>query len=132
MLGSVDFENAAVVADMEAGIVTLTRLGDQRVDTVLVVVEPTPKSLEVGQRAAALAVEKQLGRVIVVASRIRNESDLEMVTKLFAGYEVVPIPDDPAIVAADRAGVALLDTAPDSPAVRALCELALGLLPVPA
>ncbi|HUR17871.1 MAG TPA: hypothetical protein VMZ51_02905 [Acidimicrobiales bacterium] len=132
MLGSVDFADAAVVADMEAGIGTLTRLGEQQVDTVLVVVEPTPKSLEVGQRAAALAVEKQLGRVIVVASRIRDNTDLEMVGKLFAGYEVVPIPDDPAIVAADRAGVAPLDTAPDSPAVRALCELARGLLPVPA
>lgn len=132
MLGSVDFEDATVIADMEAGIGTLTRLGDQRVDAVLVVVEPTAKSLEVGQRAAALAVEKSLGRVIVVASRIRHDADLEMVTALFAGYEVVPIPDDPAIVAADRAGVAPLDVAPDAPAVRALCELARGLLPVPA
>lgn len=117
---------------MEAGIGTLTRLGEQRVDTVLVVVEPTPKSLEVGQRAAALAVEKQLGRVIVVASRIRNDADLEMVNKLFSDYEVVPIPDDPAIVSADRAGLAPLDTAPESPAVQALCQLARGLLPVPA
>lgn len=132
MLGSVDFEDAAVIADMEAGIGTLTRLGDQRVDTVLVVVEPTPKSLEVGQRAAALAVGKQLGRVIVVASRIRHDADLEMVKGLFSDYEVVAIPDDPAIVAADRAGLAPLDTAPDSPAVKALCELARGLLPVPA
>lgn len=117
---------------MEAGIGTLSRLGEQRVDTVLVVVEPTAKSLEVGQRAAALAMEKQLGRVIVVASRIRNDADLEMVSTMFAGYEVVPIPDDPAIVAADRAGVAPLDTAPDSPAVQALCQLARSLLPVPA
>jgi len=132
LLGSVDFENATVIADMEAGIGTLTRLGDQRVDTVLVVVEPTPKSLEVGQRAAALAVEKQLGRVIVVASRVRDDADLEMVSALFSDYEVVPIPDDPAIVAADRAGVAPLDTAPDSPAVQALCQLARSLLPVPA
>lgn len=117
---------------MEAGIGTLTRLGDQRVDAVLVVVEPTAKSLEVGQRAAALAVEKSLGRVVVVASRIRHQADLDMVTSLFSGYEVVPVPDDPAIVAADRAGVAPLDMAPDSPAVKALCELARGLLPVPA
>lgn len=117
---------------MEAGIGTLSRLGEQRVDTVLVVVEPTAKSLEVGQRAAALAVEKQLGRVIVVASRIRHDADLEMVSTMFAGYEVVAIPDDPAIVAADRAGVAPLDTAPDSPAVQALCQLARSLLPVPA
>ncbi len=40
-----------VVADFEAGVGTLTRLSEQRVDTVVVVVEPTPKSVEVGQRA---------------------------------------------------------------------------------
>lgn len=121
-----------MIADLEAGIGTLTRLGEQRVDAVLVVVEPTPKSIEVGVRAAALAKEKQLGRVMVVASRVRTQADLDMLTEAFAGHEIVPIPDDPAIVEADRKGVAPLDLSPDSPAVRALCDLARSLLPVPA
>ncbi len=129
MLGSVDFGDVTVIADLEAGIGTLTRLSEQRVDAVLVVVEPTPKSIEVGIRAADLAREKALGRVIVVASRIRNEGDLAVVAKSFPDHEVVPIPDDPAIVKADRDGVAPLDTAPEAPAVRALVELAEGLLP---
>jgi CO dehydrogenase maturation factor len=129
LLGSVDFGEVAVVADLEAGIGTLTRLSDQRIDAVLVVVEPTPKSIEVGTRAAELAREKSLGRVIVVASRIRNEGDLATVSKAFPDHEVVPIPEDPAIVKADRDGVAPLDTAPDAPAVRALVQLAEGLLP---
>ena len=129
MLGSVDFGDVTVIADLEAGIGTLTRLSEQRVDAVLVVVEPTPKSIEVGIRAADLAREKALGRVIVVASRIRNEGDLAVVAKAFPDHEVVPIPDDPAIVKADREGVAPLDTAPEAPAVRALVELAEGLLP---
>ena len=132
MLGSVDFQNLTVIADLEAGIGTLTRLGDQHMDAVLIVVEPTPKSIEVGQRAAALAREKQLGRIIVVASRIRGDSDLATIGEHFAGHEIVPIPDDPAIVEADRKGVAPLDLAPDAPAVRALCNLARSLLPVPA
>ncbi len=121
-----------MIADLEAGIGTLTRLGEQRVDAVLVVVEPTPKSIEVGQRAAALAQEKQLGRIVVVASRVRGDADLASLAEKFAGYEIVPIPDDPAIVEADRKGVAPLDLAPDSPAVQALCRLATSLLPVPA
>ncbi len=129
MLGSVDFGDVTVIADLEAGIGTLTRLSEQRVDAVLVVVEPTPKSIEVGIRAADLAREKALGRVIVVASRIRNEGDLAVVAKAFPDHEVVPIPDDPAIVKADRDGVAPLDTAPEAPAVRALVELAEDLLP---
>jgi CO dehydrogenase maturation factor len=132
LLGSVDFEGLTVIADLEAGIGTLTRLGEQRVDAVLVVAEPTPKSIEVGVRAAELAREKQLGRIVVVASRVRGEADLDVLQKAFAGYEIVPIPDDPAIVEADRKGVAPLDLAPDSPAVRALCDLARSLLPVPA
>jgi Flp pilus assembly CpaE family ATPase len=67
--------------------------------------------------------------VIVVASRIRDENDLATIRKAFPDHEVASIPDDPAIVRADRDGVAPLDTAPDAPAVRALVELAEGLLP---
>lgn len=121
-----------MIADLEAGIGTLTRLADQRVDAVLVVVEPTPKSIEVGQRAVVLAQEKQLGRIVIVASRIRSDAELATLNERFAGHEIVPIPDDPAIVEADRKGVAPLDLAPDSPAVQALCNLARSLLPIPA
>lgn len=118
-----DFTSQMVVADLEAGVGTLTRLGDAGVDVVLIVVEPTPKSVEVGCRAAALVVDKELGRALVVASRVRNDDDLAMITKAFPDHQVVPIPDDPAIVAADRHGTAPLDTAPDAPAVLALVGL---------
>ncbi len=132
MLGSGEFGDAVVVADFEAGIGTITRLGDQKVDVVLVVVEPTPKSLEVGSRAAELAREKSIGRVIVVASRIRNDTDLALVQTTFPDYEVVPIPDDPSIVRADRLGISPLDVPEPGPATLALIELAGRLAPVPA
>ncbi len=123
-----DFSGQMVVADLEAGVGTLTRLGDAGVDAVLIVVEPTPKSVEVGSRAAALVAEKSLGRAVVVASRIRTDDDLAMITKAFPDHQVVPIPDDPAIMAADRNGLAPLDTAPDAPAVLALAGLVDELL----
>ena len=113
-----------VVADFEAGVGTLTRLEDQRVDTVLVVVEPTPKSLEVGSRAVGLAREKSIARVVVVANRLRHEADLATVKAAFPDCEVVAVPDDPRIVEADRKGVAPIDLDPDAPAVRALIGLA--------
>ncbi len=119
-----DFSGQMVVADLEAGVGTLTRLGDAGVDLVLIVVEPTPKSIEVGCRAAALVTDKELGRAVVVASRIRNDDDLAMVTKAFPDHQVFPIPDEPAIVTADRNGVAPLDSAPDAPGVQALVRLA--------
>lgn len=129
MLGSADFGSAVVIADLEAGIGTLTRLGDEDVDVVLVVVEPTPRSLEVGARAAALAQDKRAGRLIVVASRIRDDSDLASVRDVFGDAEIVVVPDDPAITGAEREGLAPLDVAPQAPAVRTLVELAQRLVP---
>jgi len=124
LLSSVEFGETIVVADCEAGIGTLTRLGETPVDVVLVVVEPTPKSLEVGARAATLAKEKVMGRIIVVASRIRTEADLDAIKAALPGQEIVVVPDDPAIVFADREGLAPLDTAPTAPAVLALMSVA--------
>ncbi|MFN2608048.1 MAG: hypothetical protein ABR511_09150 [Acidimicrobiales bacterium] len=118
-----------MVADFEAGVGTLTRLSEQRVDTVLVVVEPTPKSVEVGMRAVDLARERAVTRVVVVANRLRGDADLEIVRSAFPGCEVVGVPDDPKIVEADRKGVAPIDLAPDAPAVRALVGLAESLTP---
>jgi len=120
----VDFDEEVVVADFEAGVGTLTRLSEQRVDTVLIVVEPTPKSLEVGSRAMDLAKEKSVARVVVIANRVRDDADIETVRAAFPGCEVVAVPDDPKIVEADRKGVAPIDLAPDAPAVVALVALA--------
>ena len=130
LLGSAEFDpNDTVIADFEAGVGTLTRLEEQKVDTVLVVVEATPKSIEVGMRAAELAREKLLQRVVIIANRIRHDADLEIIRSAFPGIEVVAVPDDPKIREADRYGVAPIDHAPDAPAVRALVGLAEQLLP---
>ena len=130
LLGSVDFpEEDVVVADFEAGVCTLTRLGEEHVDTVVIVVEATPKSIEVGVRAAGLASERTVARIVVVANRIRHDEDLQVVKNAFPGIEVVGVPHDPKIVEADRKGIAPIDLDPDAPAVRALVGLASTLLP---
>ena len=113
-----------VVADLEAGIGTLTRLADAAVDVVVVVVEPTPRSIDVAQRAVELARERQQGRVVLVANRITGPEDLERITSSIPDCEVVSVPHDPAIMDADRRGVSPLDSAPDSPGVLALTQLA--------
>lgn len=128
LLGLAEEGDAVVVADFEAGIGTLTRMGDRKVDIVLVVVEPTAKSLEVGSRGAAFAREQGLGRVVVVANRVRDEADIDAVRRAFPGDEVVMVPDDRNIEDADRHGRSPVDTAPDSGAVRALQHLARSLV----
>ncbi|MBA3281255.1 MAG: AAA family ATPase [Acidimicrobiia bacterium] len=117
-----------VVADFEAGIGTLTRLGDTKVDAVVVVTDPTVKSLEVASRAASLAQEHTSGPIVVVANRVADDSDEDAVKRSLVGRTVVLVPEDDAIPAADRSDMAPLDAAPDSPAVQALSGLAPLLL----
>lgn len=113
-----------VIADFEAGIGTLTRVEPGAVDAVVIVVEATPKSLDVAVRAYGLAVEKQIERIIVVANRVRGDADVDTIRAALPDAQIVVVPDDPAIVQADREGVAPLDLAPDAPAVVALVGLA--------
>lgn len=124
-----DSADGAVVADFEAGLGTVIRMGDQPVDVVVLVTEPTVKSLEVASRAAALVRERGLGRLVVTANRVRDDEDLARVRAAFPDVEVVIVPDEPAIVVAERLGTAPLDEAPDSPGVRALIGLADALRP---
>ena len=128
MLGSVTAAGSTIIADLEAGIGTLTRLSDG-LDTIVVVVEPTTKSIEVGRRAADFVQEKSLGRLVVVANRLTGDEDFERIRAAFSGYHVVPVPDDPAVAEADRQGAAPLDRTPDAPAMRALVDLAGQLVP---
>ena len=128
MLGELDAAGRVVVADLEAGLGTLSRAEAGLVDVLLVVAEPNPRSLEVGRRAIDMARERDLGRILVVANRVRHEADLALIAETLPGEELVAVPDDPAILEADRYGRAPLDTAPEAPAVRALAELASRLL----
>ncbi len=128
MLGQLERPGRAVVADFEAGLGTVLRLDGRPVDVVVVVVEPTAKSLEVGRRAADAVREGGLGRVVVTANRVRDADDEARVRAAFPGFDPVLVPDDPAIVAAERRGEAPLDAAAESPGVRALVDLAERLL----
>jgi MinD-like ATPase involved in chromosome partitioning or flagellar assembly len=75
-------------------------------------------------RAIDLAKERSVSRVVVVANRVRSEDDVALIQGAFPDCEIVPVPDDPKIVEADRNGVAPIDMAPDAPAVKALVALA--------
>ena len=124
MLGSIPADGLTVVADLEAGIGTLTRLPQAAVDAVLVVVEPTPRSVDVAQRALAVAAEQQQGRILVVANKVTGSDDRTMIEAALGDHDIVFVPADPGVEAADREGVSPLDVAPDGPAVNALGELA--------
>ena len=132
MLGEIEAagpQDRVVLADMEAGLGTLTRLAAGHVDYVLVMAEPTPKALEVARRAAALARERSVGQVLVVANRIRDAEDLDMVRQALPGEEILVVPEDRAIEDADREAMAAIDAAPGAPGVQALAAVARRLVP---
>ncbi len=123
LLSSVSSENTIIVADLEAGIGTLTRLPDRAVDVTLVVAEPTPRSIDVAQRAVLVASERAQGRVVIVANKVADDEDEARVREAFPDSEVVIVPADPVVNDADRRGVSPLDVDDDSPAVLALVGL---------
>ena len=115
---------------MEAGVGTLLRLHPGQADVVLVVAEPSAKSIEVARRMAQIGASR--ARVLVVANKIRDESDLEAVRAVLGEHELVVVPHDAAVSRADEEGRAPIDVAPDAPAVGALLRLADRLAAAPA
>ncbi|HET8953552.1 MAG TPA: ArsA-related P-loop ATPase [Solirubrobacteraceae bacterium] len=115
------------ILDTEASPEHLSRGTTRHVDAMLCVVEPYYKSLETGRRMAALGADLGLPRVALVANKIRDEREHEAVMTFAErhGLDVAGVvPFDDSMPAAERAESAPLDFAPDSPAVRAIGDLA--------
>ena len=118
-----------IIADLEAGIGTLTRLPDNAVDKTVVVVEPTPRSIDVAQRAVLVATERKQGEIFIVANKVDGDEDRSRVTAAFGDLDVTFVPNDSVVVQADRQGLSPIDLDDQSVAVSALRELAQRLAP---
>jgi len=123
LLTELDSAGKIIIGDLEAGIGTVMRLQEGHADVVLVVAQPTAKSLNIARRAVELTDDRG-GRVIVVANRVRNDEDLAVIREAVGDCEMVIVPDEPAIALADRDGRAAIDVDEDAPGVRVLIELA--------
>ena len=128
MLGELEGEKRTVICDLEAGIGAVVHAGHS--DVVVVVTEPTVKSIDVARRAAGTASAQ--AEVIVVANRVRDEADFDAISAELSDYEILIVPEDPAIAESDREGRAPIDVDPPGPGVSALARLAerLGKQPV--
>lgn len=124
LLERLDSTDGVVVADFEAGLGTVIRMGSNPIDVIIVVTEPTSKSLEVARRAVTLVQQEKLGRLVIAANRVRDDADLDRIRAALPDLDLVVIPDEPEIVNAERLGESPLDSAPLSPGVRALVGLA--------
>lgn len=120
-----------LIADMEAGLGTIGRMREGSLDVAILVTEPTPKAIEVVRRAAEMVVEHKIAtRTVILANKVRDESDVERVSSVMlavkglAGVEVIVVPEDLDVLAADAQGVSPIDHAPASPAVEAVAAMA--------
>ena len=132
LLGELSVKPADVtILDMEASIEHMTRGTVRHVDTMLILVEPYFRALETAGRMAPLAHDLGIPDVLAIANKIRTPADEAAVNQYCAshGIEVVAtVPFDVSITEADLRGVALLDYAPDAPAVAAIQGLARSLV----
>ncbi len=131
LLREMDAGGRTVLGDLEAGIGVLTRMQTGDLDVVLVVANPTPKSIEVARRAAATAAAREIP-VLVVANRVADDDDLEAIRSVLGDHELAIVPEDPVIARADAEGIAPIDLDEDSPGVRAIIAISERLTAVPA
>lgn len=134
LLGELENSRRALIADMEAGLGTLSRMPEASLDVAILVTEPSPKAIEVMRRAAEMIADNKVaGRIVIVANKTRDDADLERVRSAvgaiasLTGVEIISIPEDLEVLAADARGVSPIDGAPGSPAVLALTGLAHSL-----
>ena len=130
LLRELESDGKIIIGDLEAGIGTVLRLQEGEADVVVVVAQPTAKSLDIARRAVEMAADKT-ARTIVVANRVRDDEDLAIIRAAVGDCEMIVVPDDAAIAQADRDGRAAIDVDPDAPGVRAIIALADRLAPTP-
>ncbi|HJV08472.1 MAG TPA: hypothetical protein VJ653_02295 [Acidimicrobiales bacterium] len=124
-----DLPGTFVIADMEAGLEHLSWAGGtlRYVDMLMVVVQPTAKVMMTADRTHKLALELGIERIAFIGNRATGPSDVERMEAFAAerGCELlIAIPEDTAVPEADKASMCVLDTAPDSEAVKAIGRLA--------
>jgi CO dehydrogenase nickel-insertion accessory protein CooC1 len=115
---------------MEAGLGTLTRMAEGSLDRVLLVTNPSVKSIEVARRARQVIADRNIGAsIVVIANRLRGNGDLEQIVEALPGVDHIEILEDSAIATADIRALSPFDEAPQSQAVEAIDALARSWIP---
>ncbi len=103
-----------VLLDMYAGVEHLGRATSDAVDAMLIVVEPTARSLGTAAQIKSLAESLKLARLFLVGSKVKDQADRDFIEANSPGLAVIGhMPDDPRVRQADREGVALAAIAPE-------------------
>ncbi|MHA2426530.1 MAG: ATP-binding protein [Candidatus Hermodarchaeia archaeon] len=113
----------AFVMDLEAGIENLGRGTSRGMDALITVVEPGQTSINTVERIQKLAHDISVDTVVAVGNKVMDDEDqaaIESTLKELRIPLLASIPFDKAIRHANLKGIAPLDYAPKSPAVKAI------------
>ncbi|MFA9404696.1 MAG: AAA family ATPase [Anaerolineales bacterium] len=103
-----------VLLDMYAGVEHLGRATASAVDAMLIVVEPTARSLGTANQIKSLAQDINLSQLYIVGSKIRDESDRDFIESNSPELDVIGyLPADERVIEADRSGVAIYKLSPE-------------------
>ena len=110
----------ALILDMYAGVEHLGRATVDFVDAMIVVVEPTRRSLGTAAQIKKLANDIGLTRLWLVGNKARDDDEVAFLYDETPGIPVLGVlPADLAVQEADRLGIAVYDHVP---ALRAAAE----------
>jgi CO dehydrogenase maturation factor len=112
-----------VIFDMVAGLEHMSRGTLRGIDLMLCIVEPSLKSIEVAIQMEKFAKELNIKGFSIIANKIRNSKDMELISGIMKKQPIISIPYDEAVIEADKIGVSLLDYSPNSNAVKAISKL---------
>ena len=128
LLADIDeLDNTVSILDLEASPEHLSRGTTRHVDALLLVVEPYYRSFETARRMAALAGELPIGRVGVVANKLRSPEDASAIAEYCERHGLNlegEVPWSTEVLDADRAEIPVLDYDPSGPVVAAVAKLA--------
>jgi CO dehydrogenase maturation factor len=120
----VDTDRWHLVGDLPGGTRQAMSGWAKYADHVLVVVEPTIKSMHSARRLLNLSTATWAPTsVVLVANKVVDDSDLQLIEERLETMVAGAVPRDSVVFNGDRLGLAPLDVAPEGPFVAAVQDL---------
>ncbi len=117
--------------DLEASLEQMKRGTSKYVDVLLCVVEPYYRSMEAVARFQRLGNELEIKNIVAVANKVKNKEDEDAIRQFCAQTDlpvIAVIPFDTVITEADKGGSLDMAAIDQSPALKAIHDLADSLL----
>ncbi|MFO7943573.1 MAG: ArsA-related P-loop ATPase [Anaerolineales bacterium] len=106
-------DDDVLILDMYAGVEHLGRATVDFVDAMLIVVEPTRRSLGTARQIKKLALDIGLSNLWLVGNKIRKEDEVAFLKSVSPGLPLLgTLPLDLGVLDADRMGVPVYDHVP--------------------